>query len=165
MKGTIRRADRADLPAIRAIYDSARNFMRRSGNLTQWINGYPGDKELLADLSEGNLYVGTDSAGEILFVFAFILGDDPTYYHIKGRWFNDEPYGTVHRIASAGKGGGVLEQCVAYCFGHTGNLRIDTHKDNQPMLRALSRCGFIHCGEIICTDGTPREAFQLSASQ
>ncbi len=35
--------------------------------------------------------------------FAFILGEDPTYQQIDGAWLNDQPYGTIHRIAGNGK--------------------------------------------------------------
>ena len=33
-------------------------------------------------------------------VFAFILGEDPTYGVIEdGQWLSGDPYGTIHRIA------------------------------------------------------------------
>lgn len=39
----IRHAAESDLPRILEIYDIARQFMRQSGNMTQWINGYPSE--------------------------------------------------------------------------------------------------------------------------
>ena len=38
---TIRKAEKADLDKIMDIYDTARAFMRKSGNPTQWAGGYP----------------------------------------------------------------------------------------------------------------------------
>ena len=158
---TIRKATLSDIPKIMPIYESAKEFMRQSGNLTQWVNGYPGRKEVGKDIENGNLYVGVDDEGDMVCVFAFIVGNDPTYAEIDGAWLNDDPYGTVHRIASSGKRGGIVGKCVEFCFSMTDNIRIDTHRDNSPMLATLKRLGFIRCGVIICADGTPREAFQL----
>lgn len=157
----IRKATMADIPDIITIYNSAKAFMRRSGNMTQWINGYPGEREILNDIAKSNLYVGLDAEGTIELVFAFIIGNDPTYDVIDGSWLNDEPYGTIHRIASLGRRGGAVDRCVDFCLSKVENIRIDTHRDNLPMFSALERCGFKHCGVIICADGTPREAFQL----
>ena len=65
----IRHATEHDLPRILAIYDVARQFMRRSGNMRQWINGYPSEPLLRQDIAEGDLYVMEDDAG-IYAVFA-----------------------------------------------------------------------------------------------
>lgn len=43
------------------------------------------------------------------------------------------------------------------------DIRIDTHKDNKPMLHLIRKNGFTRCGVIIVDDGTPREAFQKKA--
>lgn len=41
-----------------------------------------------------------------------------------------------------------------------GNVRIDTHRDNQPMQALLKKCGFAYCGRIFLADGSERIAFQ-----
>ena len=74
----IRHAAESDLPRILEIYDIARQFMRQSGNMTQWVNGYPSEPLLRQDITNGDLYVMEDEGG-IYGAFAFILGDDPTY--------------------------------------------------------------------------------------
>ena len=161
---TIRKASAADIAAVLEIYDSARRYMRATGNLTQWSDGYPSSDDVTADLAAGNLYVGLCD-GEAVMVFAFILGDDPTYSIIEqGAWLNNSPYGTVHRLASNGQCAGALAACTAFCLARTDNLRIDTHADNRPMLRALEREGFVRCGIIYCRDGSPRTAFQKCKS-
>lgn len=161
MEIKIRRATEADIDDIMPVYDSARKFMRRNGNMTQWGNGYPSREQILADIRAGVCYIGVDREERIVMVFAFIPGNDPTYSYIEdGSWLNDRPYATIHRIASSGLYGGMLNRCVDYCFRHIDNLRVDTHADNRPMQDALARLGFTRCGIIYIADGTPRTAYQ-----
>lgn len=157
----IRKTTIEDIPYILRIFESAREYMRLNKNYSQWGDSYPGLNDILRDISEGNSYVGIHPEGDIIMTFAFIKGEDPTYQTIyEGRWINNEEYGTIHRIASNGKSGGVLKAACDYCFTETDNIRIDTHKDNYPMLQALENLGFIKCGVILCRDGSPRIAFQ-----
>ena len=157
---TIRKGTAADIGAVLEVYEASRRYMRATGNLTQWADGYPSLPDVQADIEAGNLYVG-EADGEVIMAFAFILGDDPTYRIIEqGRWLNDLPYGTIHRLGSNGRRSGMLAACVEFCFGMTGNLRLDTHADNRPMLTAAGRLGFSRCGIIYCRDGSPRIAFQ-----
>lgn len=157
---TIRKATPDDIEAILEVYESARRYMRATGNLTQWSDGYPARRDVEADMAAGNCYVAEAEEG-IVAAFAFIKGEDPTYRIIEdGAWLNDEPYGTIHRIASDGRRSGVLAACTEFCLARTENLRLDTHSDNRPMLAAVQRLGFIRCGVIFCRDGSPRTAFQ-----
>ena len=156
----IRHAAESDLPRILEIYDIARQFMRQSGNMTQWINGYPSEPLLRQDIMNGNLYVMEDEGG-IYGAFAFILGDDPTYAEIEGAWQDvATPYGTIHRIGSDGTHRGVLHECVNWAARRISHLRVDTHADNYVMQRCILREGFSYCGVIHVADGTPRVAFE-----
>ena len=160
----IRKAELAELDEIMKIFDIARQYMREKGNINQWINGYPSRELITEDIEKGQLFVclgGSDD--KIHGVFVFILGDDPTYNIIEGgEWLNNEPYGTIHRMASDGAISGLLEKTMPFCLGLTDNVRIDTHEDNKPMLDAVRRYGFRHCGVIYVADGSPREAFQYA---
>ena len=157
----IRKSGKEDIPYILPVIESAREYMRLNNNHNQWINGYPGEKEVVNDICAGNSYVGLDMKGEIVMTFAFIKGEEPTYRNIyEGEWLNNEEYGTIHRIASNGKVKGVLNAACNFCFQKVGNIRIDTHEDNVPMLRALENLSFLRCGIINCQDGSPRIAFQ-----
>lgn len=159
----IRKSIHEDIPNLLSIFDSARKYMRANNNLRQWSENYPGEPDILNDIEKGNSYLGIDSDGDVVMTFAFIKGEDPTYKRIKGgKWLNDKPYGTIHRIASNGKISGVLRKACDFCFNETENLRIDTHEDNGPMLNALDQIGFLRCGIINCRDGSPRLAFQLT---
>ena len=112
------------------------------------------------DVAKGDCYV-CEEAGEILGVFYYAEGDDPTYGYIEnGAWLNDEPYGVIHRIAVAVRGRGVVGACFAYGLSRCGNLKIDTHENNLPMQRALEKNGFSRCGTIYVGDGSARIAYQ-----
>jgi len=155
----IHHAQAEDLPFIMQIYESARAFMRTNGNYSQWINGYPSEELLRADIEKQQLFVMRHE-GRICGVFAFIIGEDPTYRVIEnGAWRSSDPYGTIHRIAGDGTVHGILKQAVAFCEKRIGYLRIDTHEANAPMLRAVARNGFTRCGIIHLEDGSPRIAF------
>lgn len=159
----IRKADESDLNAIEQIYSDAKLFMRKSGNATQWSGGYPSRELLLSDIEKGQLYVALSDDGEVYAAFVYFFGVDKTYAKIyDGEWKNDLPYGVVHRIAVAenAHGIGVARFCFDYAYNLCKNLKIDTHKDNLPMQKALMKCGFEYCGIIYLENGESRMAFQ-----
>ena len=101
---SIRKARPEDIASIMECYDLARNYMRSQGNTVQWINGYPSVDLVLDNINEGQCYVGIDQDNEIVMVFSFVIGKDPTYTIIEdGQWLNDNVYGTIHRHGSTGK--------------------------------------------------------------
>ena len=156
----IRKAEYTDIRRALDIYDSARRFMRSRGNAVQWVNGYPSEELLRADVAAGQLYVIEDADG-VYAVFAFIIGDDPTYQVIDGAWLDDgTPYGTLHRLGSDGTHSGVLSDAVDWAWGRIPHLRADTHEANRPMRRCLERAGFVYTGVITVADGTPRRAYE-----
>lgn len=106
-----RGAVRGDLPQILQIYAHAREAMAASGNPTQWGDNFPPQELLEEDIDSNRLFVDVVN-GQLLGVFAFILGADPTYQVIEGgAWLNDTlPYGTIHRLASSGKSKGWLRR-------------------------------------------------------
>lgn len=159
MEHTVRKAEFADLSRILEIYEYARNFMAATGNPNQWGKTNPPRETLEKDIKERKLHVVEDGNG-VCGVFFFALGEDPTYQEIyEGQWISDTPYGTIHRIASCGRGG-VFESCLAYCLGFTRHLRIDTHRDNKVMQHVVEKHGFSHRGIIYIGDGTPRIAYE-----
>ncbi len=158
MEYRVRKATKEDLPRILAIYAQAREFMASRGNPSQWGGHHPPATLLEGDIRLGNLYV-LEADGIIHGVFAFILGEDPTYQRIvDGAWHWNAPYGTIHRIAGDGSGG-ILRNAVHFCQGVIPYLRLDTHADNIPMQCAISKAGFRRCGIIFLPDGSPRIAY------
>ena len=155
----IRNAVETDISEINKIYTIARQFMRDNGNKKQWINGYPSEELLKNDIKENNLYVCVEN-NSLCGVFAFILGDDPTYKVIEnGHWHSNNTYGTIHRIGSNGKVKGLAKQAFDFCLKKSSYLRIDTHEDNVPMQNTVTKYGFKKCGTIYVADGSPRVAF------
>lgn len=163
---SIRPAVFDDLPAVMQIYDRARQYMRTQGNPTQWAGGYPPEALIREDMDMGQCYLCCDAeSGEILGVFCFFIGEDPTYRRIEdGAWLNDAPYGVIHRIAVGENAHrrGVASFCFTYAFERCGNVKIDTHLDNLPMQRSLEKNGFVRCGTIYLANGDPRIAYQKS---
>ena len=155
----IRLAKQEDMPRLLEIYGAARNFMRQSGNPTQWANNYPGEDVLREDIRAGRLY-GLEGPEGLCACFMLAPGPDITYDQIfDGAWASSLPYGVLHRIASDGSQKGVLRRCVAFAARYYSHLRFDTHRDNLPMQRALAREGFHYRGIILTHDGTPRLAY------
>lgn len=105
-------ATAADLPQILAIYAHARAFMAQHGNPNQWGASRPTEADITAHIAARELYVLRE-ADAIHGVFAFILGEDPTYRVIEqGAWLSDAPYGTIHAVASDGQIHGLLSQSL-----------------------------------------------------
>lgn len=155
----IRKSTLDDLSKIEEIYARARERMRGNGNPTQWGSSHPPREMIIEDIDKGIGYVIV-SGGEICGVFAYIVGDDPTYGYIEGNWLNNEKYGTIHRIASNGQEKGILKCALDFCRKIEPNIKIDTHSDNKIMQHLLEKYGFVNCGIIYVGDGTPRIAYQ-----
>lgn len=160
----ITKATMADLDTIMAIYEHAKAFMVATGNGGQWADGYP-QRELIAEgITKGHCYLCLDD-GETVATFYFAVEQEPTYQHLDGgEWLNDLPYGVLHRIAVRSNKKGIATYCLEWCFAQTGNMRIDTHENNAPMRRVIDKNGYQYCGIIYVRDGTPRMAFQKTAS-
>ena len=156
----IRKTTISDLDRVMEIYDIARDFMRENGNPTQWGDGYPVRALIEEDITRGESYVMVED-DEIHGVFMFMQRVEPTYATLEnGSWLDDEPYGTIHRIARDGTHKLIFDKCVEFCEMITANLRVDTHNDTYPMQKAIERNGFTKCGTIyMLHDGTPRIAY------
>lgn len=48
-----------------------------------------------------------------------------------------------------------------YCKAQIPHLRIDTHEDNKVMQHVLEKYGFVRCGIVYVSDGSPRIAYEL----
>lgn len=159
-KITITNAKTEDLAEIMRIYAYARQFMKNTGNATQWGNGYPSEAILNEDIEQNNLYIIQDS-GRICGAFAFIIGKDETYSIIEdGEWLSDSTYGTIHRVAGDGTARGIFEYALQFCKEKIDHLRIDTHNDNKVMQHIIEKNGFTKCGIIYADDGTKRIAYE-----
>jgi len=156
---TIRKTTINDLTNVLRIYAEAREFMRETGNPGQWGSEHPSQEMIENDIQNGTSYVCIHN-DEIAAVFYFNIEKDPTYAKIDGQWLNSNPYGVVHRIARGKVSAGAGAFCLNWCFSQHPNIRIDTHRDNAPMLSLLNKLGFTYCGIIWIANGDERLAFQ-----
>ena len=139
-----------DLPDgyVLDVFAAAKRYVRANGNASQWRDEYPDRSIVTYDIACGSSYVMLEN-GEIVGTFALFLGEDESYRVIEdGAWHLDQPYGTIHRLASNGKARGVSKACFDFCTAQIGYLRADTHADNRPMQRLLEAYGFRRCGVI-----------------
>lgn len=172
MNKTVRPAGNADIPSIMTVLEAAKGIMRASGNMNQWVNGYPSEDVIADDIACGYGFVVEDGAvseednvannAVIVGYFAFIPSPETTYARIyDGAWLDDDlPYHVVHRIGSTPDSHGVFEAIMAFCFSHDPNIRIDTHRDNLIMQHCILKAGFSYCGIIYLASGDERLAYQ-----
>lgn len=92
---------------------------------------------------------------------ALVFDGEAAYDALDGKWLTDGPYVAVHRLAVADE---AIRRGVATAFmRHTETVaraegipafRIDTARDNRPMLRMLHNLGFVFCGIVRYRSGT-----------
>lgn len=157
----IRKATENDIQAVLAIFDKAKDIMRSDGNSTQWGDGYPDAGIVRTDIIMGGAHI-IEQDGKPVAYFALLPSPEPTYSSIDGKWLDDTaPYFVIHRIASSPESHGVFREIIEYALSVSGNLRIDTHRDNRIMRYVIERAGFSYCGVINLPDGSERLAYQM----
>lgn len=150
----INKAKLENLSEIKEIFINASKHMKEEKNFKQWEvidDEFVKSLEKYIENNEGYIVKSND---EIVGFFALIYGEDKTYKVIKnGKWLNDDPYVTIHKIA------------VKYFEKHIGtyilkyienkiklenifNIRIDTHINNISMNIFLNKNYFVKCGTI-----------------
>ena len=158
----ISRMKHTDLDQVMDIYKASMEFMKQNGNTIQWPTGFL-NRELIETYIEKDGYVVTENDK---IVGVFVLSDhEQAYDNINGTWLNDEPYGVIHRVASGGSRTGVGQFILDWCLDKVGNIRIDTHRDNAPMLRLLEKNGYKYCGRVSFENRGERMAFQKTNSE
>ena len=71
---------------ILEVFASAKHIWEKNGNTKQWADSYPDTETILEDIKEKQFYV-MEEDNCIHGVFAFIIGEDPTYRIIEnGEW-------------------------------------------------------------------------------
>lgn len=159
---TIRKAILEDIPRMQEIFAIARSFMAETGNPNQWADTYPSIEQLCDDINSGDSYVCLEH-GKMVGTFVLRGGNDPTYDRIyDGAWKNDNPYATIHRIASNGEVKGIFNTAMEFALQHYDTIRIDTHRDNKVMQKLVAKAGFLYCGIILCWNGDERLAYQYN---
>lgn len=159
---TIRVSTEQDIPRMMEIFAIARRFMAETGNPNQWADKYPSKEKLIDDINNGDSFVCIEDE-RIVATFLLRGGKDPTYDTIyNGQWKNDNPYATIHRIASSGEVKGIFNVVMKYALQLYDTIRIDTHRDNKVMQHTIQKADFKYCGIIHCWNGDERLAYQYN---
>ena len=150
-----------DIPAIMTVLEAAKGIMRASGNLHQWVGGYPSESVVREDIRGGYGLVVV-ARDRVVGYFAFIPSPEPTYATIyAGAWLDgNAPYHVIHRIGSIPDVHGVFATIMDFAFSRDRNIRIDTHRDNRIMQHNILKHGFSYCGIIYLSSGDERLAYQ-----
>ena len=165
-----RAAAEDDLPAILAIAQQARNYLRRH-RVDQWQGAYPNADTFRADIAAGTCHVLTYQ-GAVAAMFTLSCTPDPAYDALTdGRWRSDRDHAAVlHRnaVAADWRGTGMAdhlmqaaEQLARESGAHA--VRVDTHRHNGAQKKLLERHGYRFCGNILCDEpghDPRRQAFE-----
>ena len=159
----IRKAIKDDyIEAVRLLGCGRRNIAALG--IDQWQNGDPSESDIENDIQNGNLYVA-DENGKLLGM-CYIGFYESDYDYIYWGNFLEGEYVVIHRVAvdTESRGKGVFTALVknaekiAKENGKT-QIRIDTHKGNSVMQKALKNNGFCRSGVIYLKNGDERVAF------
>lgn len=165
-----KRAKISDLEQIVDIIEEAKKYLKEA-KVDQWQNGYPEKNDLRKDIEVGNSYVLVNG-NDVLATTVISLKEESTYNSIfHGQWVTEEEYMVMHRVAvhSNYKGKGLFKELIKEAAkialsNNIFSIKIDTHKDNVSMQKALCNNNFKKCGLIYLEDGSERIAFELVLS-
>ena len=122
----------------------------------QWQQGYPYKETIKKDIEDNNLY-GCFDNGKLIGIVALVLGNNPDYEFIEGKW--EIPTGkddaTIHRIAVKdgyhGKNiGDLLMKSMIEEAKKKGvkSIKADTHITNKAMQKLCLNAGMEYKGII-----------------
>jgi len=161
-----RQANISDLDQIVEIIELSKKYLKET-KVDQWQDGYPAKEDLRRDIESGNSYVLTNK-DEIVATTVISLDGESTYNSIfNGEWITNEEYIVMHRVAvhDKYKGKGIFKELIKEAESLALNkgissIKIDTHRDNISMQRAVVKNDFKRCGIIYLEDGSERIAFE-----
>ncbi|HAT4246129.1 TPA: GNAT family N-acetyltransferase [Clostridium perfringens] len=161
-----RQAKISDLDQIVEIIELSKKYLKET-KVDQWQDGYPAKEDLIRDIESRNSYVLTNK-DEIVATTVISLDGESTYNSIfNGEWITSEDYIVMHRVAvhDKYKGKGIFKELIKEAESLALNkgissIKIDTHRDNISMQRAVVKNNFQKCGIIYLEDGSERIAFE-----
>ena len=161
-----RQANISDLDQIVEIIELSKKYLKET-KVDQWQDGYPAKEDLRRDIESGNSYVLTNK-DEIVATTVISLDGESTYNSIfNGEWITNEEYIVMHRVAvhDKYKGKGIFKELIKEAESLALNkgissIKIDTHRDNISMQRAVIKNDFKRCGIRYLGDGSERIAFE-----
>lgn len=158
-----------DAEMVDALFNEAKEVFKDLGTF-QWEGLYPSKETFINDVINRTVFVYEEN-GEVVGAVTIMYNPDPNYKEIEGKWLNDEPYASIHRIVVSKKcqGKGIGDLLYKTCEheirkNSIHNVRVDTYYLNKSMLRIIEKNSFTRCGIIyLLRDNVfdrKREAFQ-----
>lgn len=151
---------------IMKIIGDAQSFLK-SMAIDQWQDNYPDQSVIINDIAANEGFIITHN--QVIVAYAMIsFRKEPSYEIIyDGKWLNNEPYAVLHRMAvsesyrNQGVAQFILNELeIMSLKNNLLNIRVDTHVENLPMRKLLTKNGYLYCGTIYLTNGNKRIAFQ-----
>ena len=160
------KAFEADVNSIMKIIKQAQTYFKEH-EINQWQNNYPNVEIIKNDIIDGNGYVllkDNNVVGTVVVTFNI----EKNYEYISsGRWISNDEYAVIHRMAvdfnykGIGLSSEIIKNIEGICLKRgIHSIKIDTHKENIPMQKSLSKNGFQYCGIIYLEDKSKRIAFE-----
>ena len=160
------KAVETDVDSVMNIIKQAQGYFKEQ-KINQWQDNYPNIEIIKNDIINENGYIllrDNNVVGTVVITFD---GEKNYEYISDGKWISNGEYAVIHRMAidSNYKGIGLSSEIIknieAICFKRdVHSIKIDTHKENIPMQKLLSKNGFQYCGIIYLEDKSKRIAFE-----
>ena len=165
-----RRAAGDDIPAILALCEEAKAFMKSNGQ-TQWQLGYPAEENFREDIENGEGWLFTADGIPAGYI-CIKRRPEAVYTELQGEWLSCAgPYVSIHRLMVGDKlrGSSLASEMLSLaddlaCGWSCAGIRVDTDADNEAMLGLLRKNGYELCGAVRLKggpeDGQMRRAFE-----
>ncbi|MGI6623301.1 MAG: GNAT family N-acetyltransferase [Clostridiaceae bacterium] len=165
-----RQAENKDIDRIFEIIKQAQEYLRQKG-IDQWQDNYPNLDIIKNDIENKECYVLQINDDIIATVVLSFKGEKSYNKIFEGKWILDKPYAVIHRIAVDNKYKGmrfssvIMKHIENICLEkNIYSIRVDTHQDNESMVKMLNNNGFTYCGIIYLESGSRRIAFEKNLS-
>ncbi|MFD1672706.1 GNAT family N-acetyltransferase [Agrilactobacillus yilanensis] len=146
-----------DLDTIYKILKDGQQQLAAQG-IDQWQAGYPSVRQIVKDIEAGYTVLYQDDAYNNVGTAALTPAPDQIYDNMTGQWLVDTvDYVSIHRVAihskyaGQGHGSAFLRTLITEIRENRPNIRsirMDTHKDNQPMQHVFHKLTFKKVGEM-----------------
>ena len=144
-----------DVEAVGLLFRQARNYLKKN-RVDQWQTPYPDESTVRGDIARGEGYVMT-YGGRVAGYFCLSTTPESSYEAITdGKWRREGDYATIHRscVGAEYRGAGMADRLVEAAEALTRamglcDLRVDTHRHNEPMKKLLRRSGFQYRGNVL----------------
>lgn len=162
----IRKANVNDFNEVYDILLMGRELHRRL-NINQWTISFFTREEILAIIDKFYLYIIDYKIAGVMYINR---GYDKDYNRIDdGNWLNnDSEYMVIHRVAVHEDyyGRGIATRLISFAIEEAKreglkSIRIDTHPDNLPMQKTISKHSFKKCGIIYIDGKYERYAYEM----